>query len=281
MKLSFYQLFLLLLIFVNYSQCRHDPSSSSDEVDQEKIYRKLYKATNGILTSVQPPICYQIILNQSNIQDQYISQKGLTGRVLPLGTFETTILALEYLYGIVCPIPGFPPRQFNLQSIELKRITYDKKYLITQVEFVFHYTDGKLLTFFVGVAFDEDYKLCGYNGQIRNIGITIDARTEQERQVNINIICNVAERFCTGPLKEYRNVSDCVQFLTNNVPYGSYDRADQGNVACRIIHTSLVPLLPSIHCPHVGPTGGGKCVDKTFDYYYNHSDFLTCAHKYK
>ncbi|CAF3894014.1 unnamed protein product, partial [Rotaria sp. Silwood1] len=55
-------------------------------------------------------------------------------------------------------------------------------------------------------------------------------------------------------------------------------RGDQGNVICRFIHTYFVPLLPSIHCPHVGPTGGA-CADKTIDFYYNQTNFLACGHK--
>lgn len=30
---------------------------------------------------------------------------------------------------------------------------------------------------------------------------------------------------------------------------------------CRIIHVRLVGVNPGLHCPHVGPSGGGKCVD--------------------
>ncbi|CAF5108951.1 unnamed protein product, partial [Rotaria sp. Silwood1] len=47
-----------------------------------------------------------------------------------------------------------------------------------------------------------------------------------------------------------------------------------GNVICRFIHTYFVPLLPSIHCPHVGSTGGGACTDKTIDFYYNQPNFM-------
>ena len=58
------------------------------------------------------------------------------------------------------------------------------------------------------------------------------------------------------------------------VPYGSYDRADQGNVVCRLLHIKFVPFFPSIHCPHVGKTGGNAYYDKTIDFYYNQPDFL-------
>lgn len=32
-------------------------------------------------------------------------------------------------------------------------------------------------------------------------------------------------------------------------------------MVCRIIHVRLVGVNPGLHCPHVGPSGGGKCVD--------------------
>ncbi|CAF1001062.1 unnamed protein product [Rotaria sp. Silwood1] len=104
-------------------------------------------------------------------------------------------------------------------------------------------------------------------------------RTDEERQAKINTICNVTQRFCTGTLQQYSSFNDCQQFLRTQIPYGSYGRADQGNVICRFVHTYFVPVLPSIHCPHVGPTGGGACTDKTIDFYYNQTNFLACAHK--
>jgi hypothetical protein len=27
------------------------------------------------------------------------------------------------------------------------------------------------------------------------------------------------------------------------------------------IHQNMVPLRPEVHCPHIGPSGGGMCVD--------------------
>lgn len=27
------------------------------------------------------------------------------------------------------------------------------------------------------------------------------------------------------------------------------------------VHQAMVPIRPSIHCPHLGPTGGGFCND--------------------
>ena len=159
-------------------------------------------------------------------------------------------------------------------------MAYDKDYLITQSEYVVNLTGNVQLTFFAGIAFDNDYKLCGYDGQVRNTGLTFDEYTDAEHQANINMLCAAPQMYCNGTLQQYDNVSQCVQFLMTNVSYGTYDREDQGNVVCRLIHTKFVPLVPSVHCPHVGPTGRGLCTDKTAASYYNSTDFLSCAYKY-
>ncbi|CAF5162299.1 unnamed protein product, partial [Rotaria sp. Silwood1] len=141
-----------------------------------KIYQRLYHATYRSLSSLLPPRCSQVLFNDNNTQSQYISRKGLSGRVIPAGTFPTTILALEYIYGILCPIRNLPTRENAIQSFDLVRIAYDEKYLITHFEFIAHLSSNKPLTFFISAAFDKDYKLCGYDGQIRNIGLTLDPR---------------------------------------------------------------------------------------------------------
>jgi hypothetical protein len=191
MKSSFCQLFLFIILILNYFQCQH----GFDCDDDEKVYRKLYNATNQTLSSILPPLCFEVLFNENGIQNQYISPGGLTGRIIPAGTFTIEVLALEYLYGILCPIPNFPPRLHTLQSFNIVNIAYDKKYLITQSEFIFNLTGNIQLTFFASMAFDKDYKLCGYDGQIRNFGLTFDATTEEQQQTNITLICTVADNY--------------------------------------------------------------------------------------
>ncbi|CAF3955393.1 unnamed protein product [Rotaria sp. Silwood1] len=275
MKLSFWQLLLVLFIMMNFCQCRKWPNSKKNK---NEIYERLYHATYRSLSSLLPPRCSQVLFDDNNTQSQYISPKGLSGRVIPVGTFPSTILALEYLYGILCPIRNLPPRENAIQSFDLVRIAYDEKYLITHIEFIAHLGTNTRMTFFTSIAFDKNYKVCGYDGQIRNPGLTLDPRTNEQREAKINTICTVTQRFCTGTLQQYSSFNDCQQFLRTQIPYGTYDRADQGNVICRFVHTYFVPLLPTVHCPHVGPTGGGVCIDKTIDFYYNQTNFLACAH---
>ncbi|CAF3954437.1 unnamed protein product [Rotaria sp. Silwood1] len=91
MKLSFWQLLLFLFIIMNFFQCRKWPNLAQNK---KNIYQRLYNVTYRSLSSLLPSICSQVLFNDNNILSPYISPKGLSGRVIPIGTFSSTILAL-------------------------------------------------------------------------------------------------------------------------------------------------------------------------------------------
>lgn len=37
----------------------------------------------------------------------------------------------------------------------------------------------------------------------------------------------------------------------------------RNTLLCRSVHQNMVPFRPSVHCPHIGKTGGGYCTDDT------------------
>ncbi|KAK6331417.1 hypothetical protein TWF730_004498 [Orbilia blumenaviensis] len=47
--------------------------------------------------------------------------------------------------------------------------------------------------------------------------------------------------------------------------FGTFDKLWADTVTCRIVHLMLAEVDPDDHCTHVGPTGGGKCVE--YPYY--------------
>jgi hypothetical protein len=57
-------------------------------------------------------------------------------------------------------------------------------------------------------------------------------------------------------------------------PFGSFSDIWGDNVVCRTIHVILTGLRPDLHCPHVGPTGGEKCVDINYNGPYFNDDEL-------
>ena len=84
------------------------------------IRRQLKQATLRFLKSLEQENCAQVILNET-VRDQYLS-KTLIGRVQPVGTFQSTEAALEYLYGVSCQIPNVPVRVELIDAVTLLQI---------------------------------------------------------------------------------------------------------------------------------------------------------------
>lgn len=99
------------------------------------------------------------------------------------------------------------------------------------------------------------------------------------------------------------SVDACIASM-NSKPFGNYDEVWGDNVACRTIHLILAGVRPDVrssplpftlslivpivfhlrhlmltqkqaHCPHVGPTGGMKCVNEPYnDGYFDDADLF-------
>ncbi|TDL18467.1 hypothetical protein BD410DRAFT_793163 [Rickenella mellea] len=77
-------------------------------------------------------------------------------------------------------------------------------------------------------------------------------------------ICSAHEQFCTGENLQYNSTAECVDFIENKIPFGDVWQAGQNTGICRYFHKAMVSLRPSVHCPHIGPTGGDMCVDRDY-----------------
>ncbi|CAF0851463.1 unnamed protein product [Didymodactylos carnosus] len=190
-----------------------------------------------------------------------------------------TALTFEYLYGIFCDIEGLLQRSNTVQSTELRQITFDQNKYICGVEIILNLAPNNLsITFFEFLAFDRDYKLYDYEAQVRNNGLTFN----DPPQTNVPLIgelCQAVQQICEGSNQQYSSLEDCINFMTNQIPFGTFDQGDQNSVVCRTIHIKLASISPDIHCPHVGKTGGGACTNKTSQSYYQDDNFTKCAHK--
>ena len=260
---------LLLSIF---GLCRSDAQYNRTQ---------LKEAVDHFFLSLKGGICASIILNQT-VRRSYIAD-SLIGRVQPVGTFHTTAFALEYLYGLLCNIPNLPPRRNVLNSVTTLSLTYDPNHYRTSFKIRVNLDSAKKLVFFGILAFDDQWKLCGYEAVIQNLGLTFDPLASQHASV-IAQLCTAIQSICPvgSPKEQYCSQNQCISFLSEpNTPFGTYDRADQNNVVCRLIHVQLAQIDPVVHCPHLGKTGGGKCTDKPADYYFEETtDFVQCAHRY-
>lgn len=86
-------------------------------------------------------------------------------------------------------------------------------------------------------------------------------------------VCEIHSILCTGPNQQYANVTECINFLINSIPFGTYDQINSNTLVCRSIFADMVPYPPAIHgsnlhCPDIGPSGGVQCRDVPYSDFY-------------
>lgn len=74
-------------------------------------------------------------------------------------------------------------------------------------------------------------------------------------------ICQTHDQYCLDENKQYETNEACVDFLTNTVRFGKAYELGRNTLLCREVHEHMVQYRPTEHCPHIGPSGGGYCVD--------------------
>jgi len=80
----------------------------------------------------------------------------------------------------------------------------------------------------------------------------------------IPAICGTAQKYCTGANKQYDSYDACAAFIRSR-PVGQLYRMGEDNIACRNLHVPMVPYRPSVHCSHLGPSGGDMCVPRDYN----------------
>lgn len=74
-------------------------------------------------------------------------------------------------------------------------------------------------------------------------------------------ICTTAQTYCNGTNTQYADFPTCYGYLTTQVRWGAAYEFGRNTLLCRMLHQNMVPYRPSVHCSHIGPTGGGMCTD--------------------
>lgn len=199
------------------------------------------------------------------------------GRVSPVGAFTGFNDSIEYFFALA-PVPSDPEFQgvaiYEADVVEFTsgcaRVAASVVYLRTgkvdprtgEVDS----SEGKVSTL-SQVAFwqfDEEGRVERYHAWIPNLEAWIQAGTGFDfgalliQKFVAGGLCPMIQQRCTGANQVYSSVLDCALELELK-PFGSFDEAWGDTVVCRVIHLILTQVRPDVHCPHVGPTGGGKC----------------------
>jgi len=213
--------------------------------------------------------------------------QDVVGRVDPVGEFIGFQDSIEYFFAL-SPLPqgnaasaaitGYQITEFSSACLN---VAASVVYLFCSVVSPGSPNDGQQLAPLKQVAFwefDNSGAVLKYDAWIPNLNDWIVSATgalisnTQYQMESIEQICALTQQRCTGSNTQWTCVDDCVSALSQK-PYGDYDEAWGDNIVCRTIHLVLTQIRPDVHCPHVGPTGGGKCVDVAYgdDYFTDQS----------
>lgn len=90
-----------------------------------------------------------------------------------------------------------------------------------------------------------------------------------------NDYCTMVTGTCTGANLQYADMADCLAFCAQaGWPDGEEGATDGNSLQCRLYHVGVAAtMMPEMHCPHAGPSGGGVC--GTVDFRTDAADAFT------
>jgi hypothetical protein len=185
------------------------------------------------------------------------------GRANPLGDFGSIKGVTEYFYASV-----------YASGMIISDVVFVD--LIAEAEHVYYRVDGLFtsssfpnptnLTQIGRAKFNEKSQITSMEFTNMNLGYLMDHVMSHAQRVKA--ICSVAVNYCDGSNLQYNSFKDCSDFLST-LKEGSWNRVNSNTVVCRQYHAWLATVDPSMHCSHIGPSGGGKCIDFTYGSYYH------------
>jgi hypothetical protein len=208
-----------------------------------------------------------ILTGQKSVAD--IFDPAVRGRVTPVGQFLHAEAVNEYFFGLATTPTS------RVTRVEFHSLAASGDKVAVEVDIHFERSSGGGFTlrqtgFF---AFNADDRVSSFDLTILNLGAAVNPRSDAEREANIRGVCAVLTTglgpgqppTCPGT---YSDFSDCYTFM-HSIPYGTWDRANSNTFVCRQLHTLLTPYRPAMHCPHAGKTGGGACVEFTYESFFD------------
>ncbi|KAF7367641.1 hypothetical protein MSAN_00827700 [Mycena sanguinolenta] len=214
----------------------------------------------------------------------------IVGRVDVTGTFMGRELNTEYIFGLFSGLATGSPKSTPLVGIPLNGTLVDlvveNNVMIATTRREFNWTVAIVPTLWqVKFMFNDEGLVTQYDAILyrasalfANIWPKLAKRLKKElglpRATSDNFaihtraardVCSQHEKYCLGPNKQYKSIEACMEFVLHKIPLGEVWQGGQNTAFCRYVHTPMLPLRPSVHCPHVGPTGGDMCFDHSYE----------------
>ncbi|KAJ5622911.1 hypothetical protein N7490_011516 [Penicillium lividum] len=219
--------------------------------------------------------------NQLQIQGNAstIFASDVQGRVDITRTFDGDELNREYIFGLFANASAISlvgiPISYNITQFAAN----DNIVSATTVVTFNATTFGVVIpvTIDTWIKFNKDGKIVQYDAVFRwfeylvdflldatatKYNTTADGAVSIVTKVLAADICNTHDTYCTGDNQQYPvNGTSCYDYLTQKIRFGKSYELGRNTLLCREVHDHMVQYRPDVHCMHIGPTGGGYCVD--------------------
>jgi hypothetical protein len=232
----------------------------------QKAYQEANKqAIISLYSDIRYP---QIEVSMANLLNNrlpaYIADDA-KGRANPVGDFGGIKGLTEYFYATVYAT-GMKISQIHFPYLvaEGDKVSYRVDLLFTNPTF----PNPTNLTQTGRMVFNNQSQIISLELTNMHLGYLLDGTSNHT--LRVQAICGVAMFYCTGTNTQYTSYGDCAAFL-DSIPEGSWNRANSNTVVCRHFHSWLTTIDPDMHCSHIGPSGGGACIDFSYESYYQHN----------
>ncbi|KAJ7692217.1 hypothetical protein B0H17DRAFT_934227 [Mycena rosella] len=259
------------------SAASQSPLHSSWRKRNKETVQKIYNLTIY-------PANAKIITEGASAVPTGLFNANATGRVTPVGEFSGFQDSIEYFFGLAALPTGAPPNGAITNATLVDFTTGCAEVAASTVYLTLSTINadgsaGAYISTLKQVAFwhfDEEGAVLQYDAWIPSIALFGNLPHDSDpagQRGTIQGVCDLQAQTCVGNNTVYDSAAACNQTLSAK-PFGSFDEAWGDNVVCRTSHVLLTKFRPEVHCPHVGPTGGGKCVDVEYNDVCFNDEFL-------
>ncbi|KAI8469053.1 MAG: hypothetical protein J3K34DRAFT_522429 [Monoraphidium minutum] len=190
--------------------------------------------------------------------------------VVPIGLFEGALTAFEYIT-LFSRKGASVPSVANATGLTLRQVVLvgDVAVVAHDVSLVnpWNATYGGILRGTSMLKFDANSRIKFHSFDwpmwseaVRGLNYPA-TNTPEVQGVNIDLICRAHQASCRGANQQYETVDTCKAFMVSIDALAPIHRLAGNNVACRMFHARYIDVDPDVHCPHIGPSGGGKCTE--------------------
>ncbi|KAI9927538.1 hypothetical protein ASPWEDRAFT_140773 [Aspergillus wentii DTO 134E9] len=253
-------------------------AAATNESESLYTFSELWELEKGFWDAFLYPANLDQITGEG---EDSVFTEDVQGRVDITRTFDGRELNKEYIFGLFGDPNGVAlvgvPIAYNITQFAAN----DNIASATTVVAFNATTWGVVVpvTIDTWIKFNADGKISQYDATFRWFAYLVDALVETViESTNNNAttateavgfvtdvlaanICEQHEAHCTGDNQQYENKDQCYEYLTQQTRFGKSYELGRDTLLCREVHQHMVQYRPEEHCPHIGPSGGGYCVD--------------------